>query len=371
MSSEGSVSTREDPGGRIEIHGGALVVPPPADGTNRSVQPMGVIARDGSVVALARTFRGAVSISADPPLPSGLHDHLEGAWMFLGPLFGHFGHFLTESLARLWAIESLRNEVRGLVCVPKFNRNVDQTVRVQGRLLALMGGDLPLLCLKRPTVVQRLFVPEQGLGLHDAMVGTQAQRAFLRRHAGRGITASGPERIYVSRGRLPSGRGTILCEELLEKHLIAEGYAVIHPQTLSLEDQIATYKAARYVVSTDCSPLHLLAFVGHPDLRVAVIARRSLGYASDFARQIEAFTGGQATPLAHLVREWGPNPKGRSGRGTFGEIDFTAVCADLARIGMTQAARPLRTPTQADVDADIERLQEREKIRLHPMMSSA
>ena len=53
-----------------------------------------------------------------------------------------------------------------------------------------------------------------------------------------------------------------------------EGYEVFHPQKHSHLEQIQAYKAATHVIAVDCSPLHLLALVGHDAQKVGVIARR-------------------------------------------------------------------------------------------------
>ena len=99
-------------------------------------------------------------------------------------------------------------------------------------------------------------------------------RAWARESLGRAIPADGPERIYVSRSRLPSKRGSILMEERLEALLEAEGYTVIHPQEESLERQIAIWKAARRVVALDGSALHLGGrCLLSPDAEVAILNR--------------------------------------------------------------------------------------------------
>ena len=87
----------------VKLEGG-IVVPPPKDGKNRSIQKAGVLAADGSFVENSVTWRNGNQVTTEPPMPPAEEIvDLAGRHMFLGPLFGHFGHFLVESICRYWA----------------------------------------------------------------------------------------------------------------------------------------------------------------------------------------------------------------------------------------------------------------------------
>jgi len=75
----------------------AIIVPPPKGDKNRPVIKAGVLSATGDYVTRGATFRGPGPITVEPPMPADLKP-LDGTHMFAGPLFGHFGHFLVESI---------------------------------------------------------------------------------------------------------------------------------------------------------------------------------------------------------------------------------------------------------------------------------
>ena len=85
-------------GAHITFLDNAIVVPPAKGLGNQSVQKSGVLTADGEIVENAVTWRGPNPVTIRPVMPPAdqIID-LPGTYMFLGPLFGHFGHFLVES----------------------------------------------------------------------------------------------------------------------------------------------------------------------------------------------------------------------------------------------------------------------------------
>lgn len=52
------------------------------------------------------TWRGRSQVTARPEMlaPEAVRE-LPGSWLFMGPLFGHLGHVLVESISHLWALD--------------------------------------------------------------------------------------------------------------------------------------------------------------------------------------------------------------------------------------------------------------------------
>ncbi|SDE04803.1 glycosyltransferase 61 family protein [Limimaricola pyoseonensis] len=343
--------------GRIATVTGALVVPPPKGSGNRTVQRSGVLGPDGRYVAQSMTWRGERPITLPPaPPPEGEIETLPGRWLFLGPLFGHFGHFLVESLARIWAFDALRHDLDGVLYVPKAQVRPQHVARSFRPLLGALGLDAPMRNLEAPTRVERLHVPPQGLGMFDMIEGAPEFRRFIRRHAGADIPADGPERIYISRSALPAARGSILGESWLERRLAQEGYVAFHPQQHDHRTQIATYKAARRIVSVDGSPLHLLAMVGDAGQRVGIVARRPGGLDEVFARQIRAFSGASVTLCGPPRGNWVPDGAAGPNRLSWGEIDFPRAGAALAEGGLVDHGPSWTGPEPAELAAEIARV---------------
>lgn len=322
-------------GDEITLINRAIVVPPPKGDANRSVQQSGVLTPDGALVADSVTWRGMNPVTVAPAMPP--EDEiaaLPGTWMFLGPLFGHFGHFLVESISRFWAFDRLRDQIDGVLYVPKFQNRPEHVANVYRPFLNALGVTAPMHNLDVPTRVERLYVPRQGFGMFQMIEGAPEFREFARAYAGKSIPPAGAEKIYISRSALPAQRGSILGESVLEDLLRKEGYEPFHPQKHTHEEQIAAYRAARKVIAVDCSPLHLLALVGDSAQEIAVIARRTGDLDEIFARQIRAFTGARTHAINHLRRNWIEDHASRPSRTSWGEVDFPALGRSLREAGM-------------------------------------
>ena len=340
---------------RIALVEGGIVVPPAKGLGNQSVQRSGVLRPDGTVVEQSITWRGANRVTVTPDMPSEVAD-LPGTWAFMGPLFGHFGHFLVESIARIWALDHIKERLDGVVFVPKFQNRPEHVMSVYRPFLEALGVRVEARNLEDPTRVERLWVPQQGFGMFQMIEGAPEFRDFIRAHAGVNIAPEGPDRIYISRSALPAVRGSILGEAELERRLQAEGYVPFHPQKHSHAAQIAAYKAATHVIAVDCSPLHLLALVGNAGQKVGVIARRQGRLDEIFARQIRAFQGAEAHAFDHLGTNWIEEHANRPSRTSWGEVDFAALGRSLTEAGLIRGGADWGPLDPALRDADLARI---------------
>jgi hypothetical protein len=346
----------------------ALVVPPLGESGARN-QASGVLTADGALVENSISWTDSSSpVNSAPEMPEGNIEALPGTWMFGGTLYGHFGHFIVESLARVWALEELRGKIDGIIFNPK--RAAPQFNHVVKTLTPLMEGlgvDVPARVALVPTRVETLYVPRQGIGMYDLSEGSKKFRDFIKARAGAGIAPAGAKKIYISRSKLPPQRGGLICEHLIEQYLEAEGYEMYHPQNHSAAEQIAAYKAATHVITVDCSPLHLLAYVGNADQKVAILTRRSMNLTSDFVRQFKAFGSAQAFEVSALTRDWVPGRGLRSGRSSFGEMDFSKAWDMLKEGGMIAGDTPWPAITEAERKAEIERINAAHDMEFNPL----
>lgn len=347
----------EDTEKTITIIDNAIVIPPGGVRSNNRFQTSGVLTEDGEMVENSITWGEGRQVNATPEMPDpDTIQHLPGQHLFGGIMFGHFGHFLVESTTRLWALDELRPAIESIVFTPKINARPMQFVRQFRPLFNVLGATVPIRSTPVPLRVDRLFVPRQGFGQFELMRGSEAFRAYMRRHAGKRIPPKGAEKIYISRSELQRDRGGLIGERLLEEQLQQEGYEIYHPQLHSLVDQVAQYKAAKHIVSVDCSPLHLVGFVGNSDQKVAIIKRRSMELIPHFVDQLRLFQNIDAFEVDVLVEDWLPHPDKRPGRRSCGEISFSRLHDVLAAKGMVSGRNPWRDINEEEREADRERL---------------
>lgn len=298
------------------------------------LHPSGVFDADRAYVHQAVHWRGR-PLMTPPPWPQR-RDHLPGRWLWGGVLMDHFGHFLTESTGRLWALDHLDGPLDGIVFLPEkgFGKSPPPQAKTYQRLfLDLLGIDLPIRLLSAATRIDQLEVPGPGFGIGPLMPGTTAFRTFIHTRLAPAIAPSGGENLYISRSALDLSLGGILGERVLERHLASAGYDIYHPQNHSLPEQIARYRAARRVISLDGSALHLLAMVAPPDQSIAIIKRRKGSAPDGIIRHIAGFTGRQPTVIDVLNRSWIRSDRTRADNFSYGELNFHALGTALAHAG--------------------------------------
>lgn len=308
----------------------AVVVPPVV---SRLVQPAGILDASGAYVPQGALWRRHRPITTEPPMPDTAPETLSGRWLWGGVLWVHFGHFLVESTARLWALDHLDAPVDGILFIPKRPRVGDVTQGYQRQFLDLIAPDLPFRVAAEPTRVQQLVVPGQGFGLGRITAGTPKFRAAFHARFARDVEPDGPDKLYVSRSALGLGKGGLLGEELLEQLLEQEGYHVFHPQQHDMKTQIARYKAARQVIAADGSAVHMYAMVGRPDQEMAMILRRRSGANNMLADNVTHFCGREPVVIEALRTEWVRASKGKSNRLSFGELDHATLGRRLGEAG--------------------------------------
>lgn len=311
----------------------AIIVPPPAQGF---VQPAGVLTQTGSYVASGALWRNGRALTIAPERPEGTVQQRGGTWLWGGVLWMHFGHFLVESTARLWALDGLKDKIDGILFVPKRPRNGAEVIGFQHDFVQLMGSDAPVVCADQPQQVERLIVPGQGFGLGTLITGTDAFRAAMAQRFAQDIAPDGPEKLYLSRSKLPVGRGNLVGEAELENNLRDQGYTIYHPEKHDLRHQIATYKAARHIVAAEGSALHLLGMVADPAAQVAIVVRRPSGATRNLEKHLQSFAGITPVMMTQLTRSWKPRGAAKP-RLWMGELDMPALQRALVDAGFIRA----------------------------------
>lgn len=311
----------------------ATVVPP--DESN-FVQAAGVLDSAGGYCPQAALWRKYRPLTTEPPMPQTVPDSLPGRWLWGGVLWAHFGHFLVESTARLWALDHLDAPVDGILFIPKRPAVGEALRGFHTDFIHQMAPGLPIRVAARPMRVEQLVVPGQGFGLGKITAGTRSFRDAIHNRFARDIEPDGPDKLYISRSALGLGKGGLLGEERLEELLREEGYEIFFPEQHDIATQIARYKAAKQVVAADGSALHLFAMVGRVDQPVAMILRRQSGANNLLALNLETFCGRKPLVISALRTEWVRANKAKSNRLSFGELDHRAIGQALGQAGFVR-----------------------------------
>lgn len=358
--------------GDIRIVENALVVPWGRGKNVRMARPAGVFSSDGAFCTDAMTYRAATrptTVQPEHPTKDEIKGTLKGTVLFGGLAYGHFGHALCESTARLWALDHVKEKIDSVLFLPKKHFTwPNRSLTMVEPILAAMGDIPPIAAVNDPTRVERLVIAPQGFGVNDMIGGTPEFRAFTNRRLRERVTAEGPEKIYISRSQLFRKRGRFLLEDYIERKLEEEGFSIFHPQQHDLETQLAHYKAAKVIVSTDNSALHLAAFVAAPECRIAILLRRPGKIYLDFQQQLDRFAGITPTIVETCARYWFHKGARVQMNEVISLLDFERTAEALAQAGLIARAN-WKNPTTSGVATAVEQFEdyaETELVEIFP-----
>ncbi len=287
-------------------------------------------------------------------------EQLEGSWLYAGILMRHIGHMLTESIGRLWAFESIRSQIDGVIFIGmngptnlKDGETLDQFVRqstattlkagLVQQMLQMFKIDVPLWIVDRPTRAKQLIVPVQLMGLlpGDLIGGHPTYRDSVRANVERfiePIEKTYPKKIFVSRSRfVKPGAASYFMEDRLDAHFIDAGYTVIRPESLNLKAQLQLYSTATHIVMAAGSAAHVAALAMNGTQNV-VILQRDKFKREIFARQLLAMGARSATTISALGGIFWPLQQNEQSKyssrfnGIF-DIDVKRLWLQLSKLG--------------------------------------
>ncbi len=264
----------------------------------------GVFRPDNSFCELSRTLLSRSRLSGIPSLEGSKNpEFLSGRYLFAGIGRYHFGHFLVETLIRLWALNAYADEIDGIVIIPKDDIDFGAALfRYYGPFFNLLSRNQPIELIEKPTRVDTLLLPAPGFGPLGWVAGSKRFRRYVRERVHETIKPEGPERIYISRSGLAKPEKLVDQETRIEEMMTSAGYHIFQPEKYTIEEQCAFYMAARWIVGADGSAFHLVPFAMQPGARIALIQRRNWPKVFNaFETQITTFEDVELTTIRPLA----------------------------------------------------------------------
>ena len=210
----------------------------------------GVIANTGKIERSSLLYRNFSQVVFPPVAPPAVSATIAEESIYGGFLFSHFGHFILESLARLWVCQTVLD-------TPIVFASTDRPNNWQLEIFEILGLIDRIRILREPTVFRKLIVPDVGYRIQDYMHPDHAE--FL----GCSVPNEGKEitrPLWLSRAGLPA-QDRIEGEKKVESVLLKSGWNVIHPETLPVSHQLAFIGRAPIVAGVEGSALHAVALV--------------------------------------------------------------------------------------------------------------
>ncbi|MGP9547034.1 glycosyltransferase family 61 protein [Psychrobacter sp. AOP7-D1-21] len=171
--------------------------------------------------------------------------------VFAGIAFAQFGHFLLESISRLWWI--VKNKEFNKKVVFLKNKEFNAPFLELLELIGLTKDNI--VFLDKPTKFRNVIVPDQSLCFFNYY-----HEDFLLPYNEimNKIVPYQQEKIYLSRTQF--SKKDVINEEYFEDFYREMGYKIIYPEKLTIKEQISYISGASEIVSTVGSISHLAIF---------------------------------------------------------------------------------------------------------------
>lgn len=249
--------------GNAKVWRDVSVVPPAKPGFLNltrygAVDALGAQVDLGPLMISSRAFK-AVQTRAAPSPQATL---LDGGHLWAGMIYGHFGHFITETLPRLLALRAdldAQPTLRLLGFAPPGE--ITTTLAGMRWFLDRAGIDPARIDLvTEPALIAQLTVPPAPFTARYTYHPSVPQ---MIDRCGLSATKPSGERIFLSRGQLAAPASRITNIAQVEALFVAAGYTILHPETLPVPDQIARITAAAVLAGENGSALHWSLYSPH------------------------------------------------------------------------------------------------------------
>ncbi len=188
---------------------------------------------------------------------------LDQSLIYAGWLFRHFGHFLTEGIARYWY--GVGDESRPMLSHP-FWRWSPMSMYIDRFFAAIEFPHERLVTFLEPVRLREVTIPHPSITLG---FGAFEAHRLIPEGVAAGVLGGTASRtsqpLYLSRRSVGRSKRRIVNEHLLEERLLARGYKVVQPEKLSLDDQIRLINEHETIVGTLGSAFHGILFDISPE----------------------------------------------------------------------------------------------------------
>lgn len=184
---------------------------------------------------------------------------------FAGYLFSAYGHFILESLSRLWALKRCSSERTIWFAYNSVaRRDLEQ---YQKEILAALGVRNGIRFIDRATLFRDCIVPPAGTAIDSFFI--KEQEEALAYHACDMIRG---KKTFLSRSLFARNRGCrneCVIDTVLHKH----GWNVVYPEKMSFAEQIGEIASSEIVFCISGSALHSIVFLKKPRQKFIVVPR--------------------------------------------------------------------------------------------------
>jgi capsular polysaccharide biosynthesis protein len=230
----------------------------------------GVFDRNGIFVKQSIQSRGKGQIIPPASALSEIHLQFDCDAVFVGSVdkFSIFGHYLLEHWTRAWAFLDKKYQEMKFVLVNDMRiETIPDFVLELARLLGIPAENF--IILDKSARFRNVYVPEDSFKL--VRFSSKEFGRIYAKIADNVKKNYAFDKIYVSRAALKHHR--VYGEEKVQRIFEKNGYHIIYPEQLPLEEQIALMKNCKSLAGCSGSALHLAIFM--PEGGNVILMRRN------------------------------------------------------------------------------------------------
>ena len=177
--------------------------------------------------------------------------------VYVGFIFNHWGHFLIDFCTRLWAADVYPGHKLVFITYEKAHVNLHDNI---WRFMELLGIDLKnVLFINQPTKFKKVFVPECAYQTNSYYSDLYLD---LFEKVARNAKQIGIEydKVYFARTAYKAAIDKEIGEESLVNLFKTNGYTIVFPEHLSLDEQIEVIRNSSIIAGITGSVTHNMLF---------------------------------------------------------------------------------------------------------------
>lgn len=208
---------------------------------------------------------------------SSYEPKLNGTVLYAGFLHRKWGHFITESLARLWPVIDGHEFDKIL-----FFTTVPGNLGLHGNyleLLQLLGISDKVIISDSPYIVDELYVPDLAYE-HDVFYSDKQKSVYDSIvHAAISVNNSNQQnaestKVFLSRAQFKGAATNSINIKELEEFFAKNGYEIVNPEQLNLQQCIRLLVNASCIATISGTLAHNFVFAGDTSDKQIVIIER-------------------------------------------------------------------------------------------------
>lgn len=177
--------------------------------------------------------------------------------LFIGYFVKHWGHFLMDCLGRSWALLDGKYKEHKIVYLTKSWQALNGNYK---RFFELLGVADRMIDVQQPTMFSEVVIPQNLASekYHPQLFFEPFK--YVGRHFSSSLEV--PPKVYFSRQHFSVAKSKELGEVVIQKQFERNGFTVMYPEELPLDDQIAVFSKAETVACVNGTiPLTAAMFV--------------------------------------------------------------------------------------------------------------